>query len=748
MKIGINLLYLLPGVVGGTETYARGLLSGLSAAGREHEYVVFTNEEAAEWSLPEGFRRVVCPVRAVHRERRYAFEQLRLPAWARAERLDVLHSLGYVGPFFPPCPSVVTIPDLNMVAFGRQLPWTKRVVLGAFTRWSANRADHVLTISSFSRDRICEALGIPREKITVTLLAAGPPEPAGDSAGVPRDGCYLVAFSSASPNKNIPCLLEAYRGARERLGLTHDLVLVGHPPASGFGAIPRGVRFTGWLPDSRRDAVVAGADALVFPSLYEGFGLPILEAMALGVPVLASDRASLQEVGGDAAAYFDPTSSEELAHKLAWIARDESARAGLRAAGFENVKRFSWEKTAALTLEAYETAVRLFARRGLRIVNQGGGPMFRDLVNAAPARFGRVDYYTSDPAAAGEGVVVHRSAPLRPSSRTRKAWSWLWFLIRAGAGLLAPGSPKRLLLVTNPPVSPALGLLARALRRTRYVLLFYDVYPRALTALTSMSPRSPVVRIWHALNRAAVARAEAVVTISDGLASEVGRYLRPDRGPGRVVVLPTWVNTRRVHPVRKEENAFATSHGQAGRLTVLYAGNLGAVHDLSLLPDLAESVRDIPGIHFLVVADGAGRQALQARFARRALSNVTWLPPQPEDDLPLLLATGDVALVALARGAEGVSMPSKTYYAMAAGSAIFGLSRPGSDLARVIESFECGVNVDPADPGAAVEALLELVADPGRLERYRANARRAAEEEFSSDVCVARLLDLLGKVLA
>jgi glycosyltransferase involved in cell wall biosynthesis len=747
VRVGLNLLYLIPGVVGGTETYARGLLVGLAAVGRGHDYVVFTNEEAADWPLPAGFRRVVCPVAAVHRERRYAFEQLRLPAWARAEELDVLHSPGYVAPLFAPCASVVTIPDLNTVDFGSQLLRSKRIVLGAFTKWSARRADHILTISSFSKDRICEVLGIPREKVTVALLASNPGGPVEGAAGILSDRPYLVAFSSTSPNKNIPFLLEAFEKARA-LGLEHDLVLIGHRPASGFGRVPTGVRFTGWLTDGRRDAVVAGADALVFPSLYEGFGLPVLEAMALGVPVLASDRASLFEVGGGAASYFDPTNSSELAGKLVWIARDASASAALRAAGYENVKRFSWEETASRTLDVYETAVRRFNRQELRIVNQGGGSMFLGFVNAAPAVFGRVDYDTSDPAPVGPGVVTHRSAPLRPSSRLRKIWAWSSFLGRSAASLLFPGSSKRILLVTNPPLSPLLGLLAAALRGSRYVLLFYDVYPRALTGLTSLSTRSPVVRLWHAMNGAAVVRAEAVVTISDDLAREVGRYLRPDRGPRRVDVVPTWVDTSRMRPVPKKENAFASRHGQADGLTVLYAGNLGAVHDLSLLPDLAESLRDAPGVHFLVVGDGAGRPALQAEVARRALPNVSWLPFQPEEDLPLLLATGDISLVALARGAEGVSMPSKTYYAMAAGSAILGLSRPGSDLARVIESFECGVNVDPADKDAAVAALRGLVEDGVRLQRYRANARRAAEKEFSSDVCVSRLLDLVERALA
>jgi glycosyltransferase involved in cell wall biosynthesis len=348
--------------VGGTETYARGLLKGLAAVGRKHDYVVFVNKEAADWQLPEGpFERVVCPVRPELRAARYAFEQLRLPAWARVRQLDVLHSLGYVAPLFAPCASVVTIPDLNTIAFGDQLPWLKRIVLGAFTKWSARRADHILTISSFSRDRICEVLGVPREKVTVTLLASSPRAPAGNPAGVSGKPRYLVAFSSISPNKNLPLLLDAFEKARG-LGLEHDLVLVGHRPASGFGREPVGVRFTGWLPDDRRDAVVAGADALVFPSLYEGFGLPVLEAMALGVPVLSSNRASLPEVGGDAADYFDPEDVDEMAGKLAALAADPARRERMREAGFRNAARFSWEKTAAATLAAYEEA--FVARRG------------------------------------------------------------------------------------------------------------------------------------------------------------------------------------------------------------------------------------------------------------------------------------------------------------------------------------------------------------------------------------------------
>jgi hypothetical protein len=137
VRVGLDLLYLIPGVVGGTETYARGLLCGLSRVAADHEFVVFVNREADTWPLPDGpFTRVVCPVDATSRLARYAFEQFRLPLWAKAYEVDVLHALGYVGPLAAPCALIVTVPDLNTVAFGHQLSRSKRIVLGAFTKWS------------------------------------------------------------------------------------------------------------------------------------------------------------------------------------------------------------------------------------------------------------------------------------------------------------------------------------------------------------------------------------------------------------------------------------------------------------------------------------------------------------------------------------------------------------------------------------------------------------------------------------
>ena len=317
MRVGLNLLYLIPGVVGGTETYARGLIEGFEELDSATDFVIFVNRSAADWAVPRGprFRKIVCPVTGSGRAGRYFHEQVILPPLLRKQGVELVHSLGYVAPVFPGCASVVTIPDLHFLVYGHPGSFIRRAVLERLVRLSAARADRVITISEFSKREISRLLGTYPERIAVTYLA---PERKWSLAGDPEvapmsrvDGGYAVAFSSVAPNKNITRLVQAFKLARSR-GLRQELVVVGHVPPALNAAAVEGVRLTGYLGESNLLATVRGADFLVFPSIYEGFGLPILEAMASGVPVLSSNRGSLPEVGGVAALYIDPESTEDL----------------------------------------------------------------------------------------------------------------------------------------------------------------------------------------------------------------------------------------------------------------------------------------------------------------------------------------------------------------------------------------------------------------------------------------------------
>lgn len=366
MKIGINLLYLLPGVVGGTETYAAGFLRGLAEIDQRNEYVVFVNRESENWPLPQAanFTRVVCPVRAGGRASRYFFEQVRLPRLLAQHHIDVVHSLGYVGPLLAPCPSVVTIHDLNYIALRHIMPGVRRTALRFFSLQSARCADHVITISEFSKRELSRTIKLAPGRITVTHLGAmrdcaSPSQPNWtELAGRYHiRGPYVAAFGGRTLNKNIPHLIRAFALVKD--AFPHSLVLIGHIPSnvdltSEVREIRDRVTITGYVPEEHIRPLLSHADLFVLPSLYEGFGLPVLEAQQAAVAVACSTAASLPEVGGDGAIYFDPTSVEQIADAIRRCLADASLRSELVLKGRENMARFSWDRTARQTLSVYQ----------------------------------------------------------------------------------------------------------------------------------------------------------------------------------------------------------------------------------------------------------------------------------------------------------------------------------------------------------------------------------------------------------
>jgi glycosyltransferase involved in cell wall biosynthesis len=381
--------------------------------------------------------------------------------------------------------------------------------------------------------------------------------------------------------------------------------------------------------------------------------------------------------------------------------------------------------------------------------NQGVGPLFRELVTAAAENFGPVTLYASDKE---PSTALLRVAPMPKydnSNGLNRVISWMKYMVRATAVALREDNISLLFIVTNPPLSPLVGLIANKLQKRRYLLLFYDMYPEALVRFAGVPESSPIVHIWRYLNRQAIRHAACVVTISPHLADTLAQYFPTLTAAVQSIhIVPTWVNTDYIHPIPKEENWFAVQHGQIDKLTIVYAGNLGAVHDLSMLPSLAQRVINIPDVHFIIIGSGAGRAALEAECQALNLKNVTFLPFQLEEVLPYSLSTGDIGIVSLASGAEGISMPSKTYYTMAAGSALLGFSTEHSDLAQVIRTHKCGINVAPGDVETAADAIHLLRSQPALLNTLRRNARQAAENHFSHSVCIPQLVELLESQVA
>jgi colanic acid biosynthesis glycosyl transferase WcaI len=380
-------------------------------------------------------------------------------------------------------------------------------------------------------------------------------------------------------------------------------------------------------------------------------------------------------------------------------------------------------------------------------IDQAIGLPIQELVLAATAAFGSVSYYNPVETMPNENVRLVRMPRHVNRSTLGRVFAWFHYLAKACWYILGESEKPLLFIVTNPPLSPMLGVIAKKLKRQRYILLFYDMYPEAFERFRNLSRTSLIAKGWRSLNRLAIKHAAAVVTISPQLAMTLGQYYESVARIPPVKVVTTWVDTERIAPLPKEKNWFAQQWGQVGKLTVLYSGNLGMAHDLTMVPRVAYQLRENSDIHFLIVGDGTGRKLLERECAQLDLPNVTLLPLQPEKVLPFLLATADIGLVALANGAEGISMPSKTYYMMAAGSALLGLSNNDSDLANVIRDTECGVNVTPGDVDSAAQAILQLRDQPMILQQYRTRARQVAEERFSRRVCVPQMLEIIQDIL-
>jgi glycosyltransferase involved in cell wall biosynthesis len=367
--VALNLLYLIPGVVGGTETYATSLIHALARADADNDYVVYVNQGAADLDVTpaSNFRRVVCPFIALRRIVRYSWEQAVLPFQLGRAHPALVHSLGYVAPLAAKGPHVVSVHDLNYLGHTGRRTAVGRRAFRFFVEQTVKRAAHVITISEFSRGEIVKHLPVSPEKVSVIHLAGreengNPAASRAEAVKAPVSGPYIMAFGSLSAHKNLGRLAAAFNSIADTI--PHSLVLVGHlPEKAAFRAELEQagndrVKFTGYLPDSDVQALIANASLFAFPSLYEGFGMPIIDAQHAGVPIACSNAAALPEVAGEGAYLFDPYSVEAIANALKACLLDTNLREDLVRKGHANAARFSWDKTARKTLAVYASVAQ------------------------------------------------------------------------------------------------------------------------------------------------------------------------------------------------------------------------------------------------------------------------------------------------------------------------------------------------------------------------------------------------------
>ncbi len=274
-------------------------------------------------------------------------------------RKDLFFSPGYNSPLFCPSPFVFTIHDLSHIYCPENTSPVIRLYYATVMKRACQRAVRILTVSEFTRTQIIEWSGVPSEKVfNVGCGVDAAYRPGGDSYGFPFS--YLLCVSNRKRHKNEFRVVEAF--AKSGLGAQTKLVFTGNPTREITECIERhhvseAVHFVGTVPEEKLPALYRGAKALVFPSLYEGFGLPVLEAMACGTPVVTSNTTAMPEVAGDAALLVDPTSVEQIAKAMKQVVSDQSLRGQLRERGLRRGAQFSWAGTVSRVREVLAKSV-------------------------------------------------------------------------------------------------------------------------------------------------------------------------------------------------------------------------------------------------------------------------------------------------------------------------------------------------------------------------------------------------------
>jgi glycosyltransferase involved in cell wall biosynthesis len=356
----------------GNETYVVNLLRALPGADREGLFqykALALDPEAMQAHLGEGAGVETVRVRP-------ASSLVRIPAsvplLALREEIDLLH-MTYVAPPISPCPAVVTVHDISYRLYPQYFPARVRWMLSLLVPFSMRRAEKVITVSHSARRDILTHYDVPASKVVVTYEAAAPHfrpvenreafSPVKARYGIEAD--FVLSVGNLQPRKNIRRLIEAYARIPAGLRNRYKLVIVGQAlwqHSDIYHAVAeRGllahVIFTGYVPEPDLVLLYNAASLFAYPSLYEGFGLPVLEAMACGTPVVTSCVSSLPEIAGDAALLVDPGDVDAIAEAMATVLSEPELAQCLSAAGLQRASSFSWERMALETLKVYADVI-------------------------------------------------------------------------------------------------------------------------------------------------------------------------------------------------------------------------------------------------------------------------------------------------------------------------------------------------------------------------------------------------------
>jgi glycosyltransferase involved in cell wall biosynthesis len=360
----------------------------------------------------------------------------------------------------------------------------------------------------------------------------------------------------------------------------------------------------------------------------------------------------------------------------------------------------------------------------ITLLNQVTGPLFIDVANKYAEIYDEVILVTGviEPTYAtldDKVKIVYKTTYKRNKSYLR-ILTWLFFFIQTYFYFLfkKQENGEEVLIVSNPPILPFLGNVLFFKRKIKFKVLIYDVYPDALLNFGYLKKTSYIYKFWDKMNKKAYIYADEIITISSVMKKVITRNVESSK----IKIIYPWVDTSLIKPIKNDDNWFIEENNISEKKIILYSGNMGLTHDLMTPLKVAKELSETqPDFHFLFIGDGAQKKKLMTYVEKNMLNNVTFLNYQQSNVLPYSFASADFAIVSLSSGAEGLSVPSKTFYSLAAGSAIIAISEKGSEIEQLISKNDCGISIQPNEVSIMRDFLINT--SDLDLEQMKKNSR-------------------------
>ena len=362
--------------------------------------------------------------------------------------------------------------------------------------------------------------------------------------------------------------------------------------------------------------------------------------------------------------------------------------------------------------------------KSVLLANQSTGYLMVDIVNAyvRSGKYDSVELFAGEinirPSVPDSSVHVIKTVKYDKSSTLKRLLTWVGAFVHLLWVVWRRGKHCHLVLVSNPP----LNVFVPIFTRKKYSFIVYDLYPDSLFSQGFVKRSSFLGRWWMTKNKQIFAKADCVFTLSEDMKKAVAQYVAEDK----IKIVYNWAHNEHIRPIDKKENVFLADLKLQDKFIVLYSGNMGMTHDIDVLVDVADRLKENDKIHFLFIGEGAKKAVVEEKVARYGLKNCSVLPYQPLEVLPFSMGAADLAVVTTDAKQSGLSVPSKTYTYLATGAALLCLAEENTELARLTRERRIGRCFVSQDLDGIAGYILQMVSDRRLLQEYKDNSRKTS----------------------